>query len=350
MLNILDRRRLKTAYIGWLGNNNLGDESMFQAFSMHVRSVVYPPISLMDRMKGRIRGIRSSCASVCMGGGTRIFGRSWTCLREAMNAGLRGWTFGTGVRNPDFWRKARDVPVWINEWQEVLSRCSHVSVRGPLSQKILESHGISSIVVGDPIFLFCADMLPQLPTRPVLGLNVGWANGDLWGGNDEAVLKAIVGAACAFREKGWLLRLYCVCREDLRACRNAAAQLGLGMNAIERIWNNAYSFFESVRSCSMFLGFKLHASALAYCAYIPTIAIEYRPKVRDFMASVGAESRCPRSDRINRDVLVELIDKALVDQLRIQQEQRQMALLQKSRLLDFLRLVDPPGLLEQPKH
>ena len=71
----------------------------------------------------------------------------------------------------------------------------------------------------------------------------------------------------------------------------------------------------------MFLGQKLHATVLACVNRVPSVMIEYRPKCRDFMASLDLERYVIRTDefraqsaaamieelRLERDVVVEAL-------------------------------------------
>ena len=55
-------------------------------------------------------------------------------------------------------------------------------------------------------------------------------------------------------------------------------------------------YLELVRPLSTFVGMKLHATALATCAYVPSVMVEYRPKCRDFMQAIGQDEATIRSD------------------------------------------------------
>lgn len=294
--------------------------------------------SLAHRLLRRLLTPSRYFRAVCLGGGTLILGGSCSPFGEALDLGLPGWTFGTGVKNPSFWRS---IPGWnprLREWREVLGRCIRVTVRGPHSQKILKDYGIESTVVGDPVFLESSTKLPALPSRPVLGLNFGWSGNRLWGGDDQRVANTMICAARALKNDGWGMELYCVSRSEDRTTLEASDRLDVDRGSIKRIFSDAGKFMSSVRECcTVFVGFKLHASLLAFCSYVPTIALEYRPKVRDFMASVDCESRCLRTDTLDADELTAQIVRAHECRKDIQEKQADRSLALRDKLLDQIR-------------
>jgi polysaccharide pyruvyl transferase WcaK-like protein len=64
---------------------------------------------------------------------------------------------------------------------------------------------------------------------------------------------------------------------------------------------------ETVASSSIVVGERLHACVLAAAADKPFVAIEYRPKVRDFSESVAMDDYVIRSDELRASHLVELV-------------------------------------------
>jgi polysaccharide pyruvyl transferase WcaK-like protein len=68
-------------------------------------------------------------------------------------------------------------------------------------------------------------------------------------------------------------------------------------------------------SADLVIGERLHAVVLAAAVGTPFVAVEYRPKVRDFAASVGREDVVVRTDEIERlDDVVSLALKRSADQ------------------------------------
>ena len=55
---------------------------------------------------------------------------------------------------------------------------------------------------------------------------------------------------------------------------------------------------------------RLHAAVVAAAAGTPFVAIEYRPKIRDFARSVDQEDLVVRSDEMSAEILVALVSQA----------------------------------------
>ena len=58
---------------------------------------------------------------------------------------------------------------------------------------------------------------------------------------------------------------------------------------------------------STFVGMKLHAVALATCAYVPSIMLEYQPKCRDYMQAIGQDTATIRTDCFKAEEVWEII-------------------------------------------
>ncbi len=63
-----------------------------------------------------------------------------------------------------------------------------------------------------------------------------------------------------------------------------------------------------IASADLVIGERLHAVVLAAAMATPFVAVEYRPKLRDFAASVGREDSVLRTDEMERlDEVVDLV-------------------------------------------
>jgi polysaccharide pyruvyl transferase WcaK-like protein len=63
-----------------------------------------------------------------------------------------------------------------------------------------------------------------------------------------------------------------------------------------------------VSQCQMFLGMKLHAVVLAIATGVPSLALEYRPKLRDFMESISASDAVIRFDELTSSHFPDLVE------------------------------------------
>jgi polysaccharide pyruvyl transferase WcaK-like protein len=67
------------------------------------------------------------------------------------------------------------------------------------------------------------------------------------------------------------------------------------------------AFVDYLHGFDVVVSVKLHAAVLAAAAGVPFVAVEYRPKVRDFAESVGAVERTFRSSEIEGDELARAV-------------------------------------------
>ena len=100
---------------------------------------------------------------------------------------------------------------------------------------------------------------------------------------------------------GWRITLYVVWPKDLSITKALAVEVGIPRSSIYRVYCNPAKFISAVRRHSVFVGFKLHGVVLSFCAGVPSFMIEYRPKCRDFMESIGAEDFVTRADQLSLD-------------------------------------------------
>jgi polysaccharide pyruvyl transferase WcaK-like protein len=53
---------------------------------------------------------------------------------------------------------------------------------------------------------------------------------------------------------------------------------------------------DKLETFDVFIGLRLHSVIFSYCATTPAVLIEYRPKARDFMQSIGMDDFNVRTD------------------------------------------------------
>jgi polysaccharide pyruvyl transferase WcaK-like protein len=62
-----------------------------------------------------------------------------------------------------------------------------------------------------------------------------------------------------------------------------------------------------MENLDLMVSMKLHAGILAAAANVPFVSLEYRPKCRDFGASLGWEEFLIRTDQLQQDSLIERV-------------------------------------------
>ena len=196
----------------------------------------------------------------------------------------------------------------MDRWAPILRRCSYIGVRGPLSAESLKACGFDNVViVGDPVIALAQHVGTAPGDSMRLGLNIGVSGGQVWGSELE-IESQYIRLARAARRAGWDVQWFVIWPGDLAVTRRAAEASRTGQY-IHRVYGDYTRYMKLVGGMSVFVGMKLHAVALATCAFVPSIMVEYRPKCLDYMASIGQEQFTIRSDSLDGVDLLDRIDR-----------------------------------------
>src|SRR5690606_6880122 len=203
-----------------------------------------------------------------------------------------------------YWGETEDP----EKWKRWLDTCCYVGVRGPNSAKTLSDWGYEGEfeICGDPALALIGK--GEAEAGSVLVARV-WAGGELGGGSDLEVVEEIAGAVSRLLTEGRKVTLFsCHPTDDrpilmIRDMVGPGTEYFCGYESVDKSMN-------VISSASVVIGERLHACVLAAAAGRPFVGLEYRPKVRDFAASVGMEQYVMRTDEVGRDDLVELVHAA----------------------------------------
>ena len=305
-IRFLATARPRTAYIGWNGHGNLGDEILYRA----CETLLGKELALYSKMytgKGvkYILGKKVDC--VLLGGGTLVHSKFFLERFHALHAPWQV-VFGSGVQDPVFWNQFPGFQENMVAWRETLNQVDYLSVRGPLSQQVLRDNGVTTPIelIGDPALIFARKTVGPGPGKKILGVNVGATRNHVWGGDDTAVVRGLLPHLVRLGQAGWSFVFFPVCHGDLPLTEMVME--GLGGFPVSCVDNflDARAFMEGLEGVDVFLGEKLHSVILAVCVQTPSIMLEYRPKCRDFMASMEMEDHCFRVDALEE---VDLADR-----------------------------------------
>jgi polysaccharide pyruvyl transferase WcaK-like protein len=319
-IKYLTSLKKKAYYIGWHGNNNLGDEVLLGA----LKELFGKKIAFYE--KKRIgKGVKyiynSSFEYILLGGGTLINGGEEYLNQFTGIASEQKIVFGTGVDDPQFWSKIPNAYDTINEWVKALNRSDYIGVRGPLSNKLLKEWGVVKDIktVGDPALFYLRPQISRKRKNKVLGINIGSMSGHLWGGNDNEFLADLTRALKILGNKGWSFKFFPVFCYDIDFIFKAMDMLnGYPVDYVKN-YMDINTFMNDLKHVDIFIGEKLHSVILAMCTHTPSIMLEYRPKCRDFMMSIGMENLTVRTDQIIEDQIVDLVE-TLYENIEFEQE------------------------------
>ena len=348
-------------YLGWVGQNNLGDEAMYQLCKMRFSSVRwssfyevrYKPdlvqaLTLGVRNSPRLfhsmveelqqqRRLRALVAKGAhrlsahlkgevglLGGGTLINQAEWN-LQSYIE--VRNQTrslvpvFGAGVAAPEFWSTKADWKDRRKDWVAVLAELPVVGVRGPHSAALLKDAGATNVVVcGDPAIAYSAGYQNQQPSydptdRPLrIAINTGDCSGNLWGSPEDIQLSLLGLTRWLLKNGNRRIEFIPVWDKDVSHCIDIARRAGMAEASVSPVLNSHASFLRKVQNFDLVVALKLHAAVLSAAANVPFILLEYQPKCLDFAASIDWEQFTIPTSQLNPAKLIERVA-SLIEQL-----------------------------------
>jgi polysaccharide pyruvyl transferase WcaK-like protein len=284
-------------YVGWVGYDNLGDEAMLEAFR---RLLPWATVEV----SGTPREL------LLLGGGTLINRSTYLgWLTERDSPRIERAVVGTGVANPAYWGVTEQTEDWVR-W---LSSCVYVGVRGPHSETTLRDWGYEGPleVCGDSALLFERPPAAQAEEGLVV-VSPAWTGDELWGGSDDSVMKTLAEAVRGWLGDGREVRFLSCNPADDRPIFETMRAAGHPDLPYLAGYRDLDATLHLLASAELVVGERLHAAVLAAAVGTPFVAVEYRPKLGDFAASVGAESALVRTDHLTPETLAEAAANAAV--------------------------------------
>ena len=294
---IFEKKPIVSYVGGWLGHKNLGDEILFKALKHLFNRFDFLHFDGSKTISTLLQSFPYIKGGILAGGTLINRNESWLKIaKKFCEINDKFYIFGSGVANPFFWSNNNFWENLFDQWKPILEKSSFVGVRGPLSAELLDDIGIKNVeVVGDPVIAFAENEIFMSYQQNSIGLNIGQSNGNVWG-NEEKILYEFIKLANFAKKAKWEVKWFVVCPDDLKITLKAAKSSNTLSN-IYTIYNNHCEYIELVKSVSVFVGMKLHATILATCSFVPSIMLEYRPKCLDYMKSINQEESNIRTDK-----------------------------------------------------
>jgi len=133
----------------------------------------------------------------------------------------------------------------------------------------------------------------------------------LWGGSDEAVMDGLANAVEAWLGEGREVSFLSCNPADDRPIFEIMRAAGRPELPYLAGYRDLDATLALLSSAGLVVGERLHAAVLAAAVGAPFVAVEYRPKLADFAASVGSETAVVRTDNVTPDTLAEAATSAL---------------------------------------
>jgi polysaccharide pyruvyl transferase WcaK-like protein len=200
----------------------------------------------------------------------------------------------------------------MDEWMSFIDSSLYAGVRGPDSVGYLEELGYKGEmdVFGDPALALTRPAGTEEVAGRVVVCPVHTA-GDLWGQDDQVVFAKLADTVRSLRTAGHEVVMMSAFPSDDRWL----IEIMRAADATDATYVPGYDSLEAtmgwLASADLVIGERLHASILAAACETPFIALEYRPKIRDFAKSIGLERQVLRTDEMHG--LDDLVTASLAD-------------------------------------
>ena len=209
--------------------------------------------------------------------------------------------------------------------RRILRMTDVILLRDQLSAELVEeiAPGLQYSLGPDPVLLLPEVDLPRNPPlchqchNKSLGISIApffsVAHHNHEG--DQRVYQAMAEALDGVLDSGGveMVKLFCLhagAEYDYGAARAVQSRMRHARRAcVIPYLPNPYDVFAEISSCDYFLGFRLHATVLAYMASVPMATVDYHPKVTGFadMIELPEQARLPLED-VERDNLSQLLE------------------------------------------
>ncbi len=305
----IDNKGRKLSYVGWGGNNNVGDDAIFLGTKQ-----LFTDFELVDVDEN------INPEATIYGGGTLMPPKPPEAdqIRNTYSA-----TIGVGVKEPEF-RNQRFAPLDLGYYfgimgqrellrnkfvkyalrpleflsDSVMIQTDHIydyqfdimrdfdrlGVRGPVAEEILSRYNVDCEVVGDTALILEPTEYHREETKKI-GLTL--RDGGYKWSDDDQYIDIVVNVLESLPDE-YQFVLIPFAPEDI----------GLHLNLEKRITNSVYKDYCSYHTdvqgvldeyaeCDVIIGEKLHASVLASCTFTPFISLEYQKKNEGFSRSVN---------------------------------------------------------------
>ncbi|MBA7631673.1 hypothetical protein ES703_39208 [subsurface metagenome] len=316
-------RSPKMAYVGgWQGHRNLGDEAVYGALKQ-----LFYPANFVEYNKNavpcRLLKFLPVCEAALLAGGT-VIGQKKSAIRWAENCFelcSHRIVFGAGVTDPSFLAYESGTSSWQEYkqlWKGILEKFEYIGVRGPMSAELLTDFGLKKVeVIGDPVLSLSMTQFHHNASidSNTIGINVGQAKGSVWG-SESQIFEEYIRLATLAKNAGWRIKWFVVWPGDLLVTKQIAVASKTN-NEIYELYEDYNRYVELVAPVSVFVGMKLHAVALATCAYVPSVMLEYQPKCRDYMMSIEQDGNTIRTDNFKAEAVWEMVTTLNVNRKKI---------------------------------
>lgn len=337
--------RRELIYLGWQGNDNFGDELLYEAWKAALDRPLAKtaPLTLgrylVKQAPGFVRDRLASAGAdrlILLGGGTTIGFGTWakhTRLAKSMFAASGVLIPGAGAaeRGDDTLLNSQpyDWPAWRAEPGVAL-----MGVRGPLTARECARNWRATNVIGDPALLYPLHRTIDVVPQPTVGVCLGS------GGHSKFDIGSVADAAArAADDLDASVTVFEVAPSDRAVTQELVRRLGRPVRTLA-FDGDVDDMMREIAACRLFFSERLHGAVAASSLRVPTVPLAYASKCDDYWLSV-AQERARIQPGATADEMIDEARRALQPAQRDLRD-RNVALLQgrleaaASRIRDWL--------------
>jgi hypothetical protein len=286
--------RRELIYLGWQGNDNFGDELLYESWKA---ALAHPLTKTAPLTLGRYlvkeapRFARDRIASLgaerllLLGGGTTIGFGTWaehTRLAQTMfsTAGVLIPGAGAAERGDDTLLTSQpyDWPAWRAEPNVAL-----YGVRGPLTARECARSWRPADVLGDPALLYPLHRTIEVEPEATIGVCLGS------GGHSKFDIASVAAAVEMIADELQAsVAVFEVTPADAPVTRDLARRIGRRVRTVV-FDGDVHAMMQKIAACRLVLSERLHGAVAASSLRVPTVPLAYASKCDDYWLSVAEE-------------------------------------------------------------
>jgi Polysaccharide pyruvyl transferase len=306
-------------YVGFCGNNNLGDDIIFDVVQRYLYPLqlvnASPVLPVELRLAQLSRRNVAFLKHMVVGGGTLLNSSNYVdrCSR-VLRAGGDVFIFGTGVRDPVYWARhlgQASMAAIAARWLSAINAAQLVTVRGPLSARMLNEMGVTREVeiVGDPA-LSTSLLTTSPPKEPgLIGLNIGSHRPSMV--SFDELVQLLRQSMLDLLRRGYRLVFFALHPIDLECFFGLQREPWARGIELVKLFGSHRKEVARIAACELVISQRLHAAVVAHAYGVPAVAMVYDPKILDHMAAMGQEAWAVDPKRSSPAQLSETISSAL---------------------------------------
>lgn len=307
--------------MGWLGENNIGDEvlfdlfiHMFQKYNHNSNNVKIDAFSFKEEIQQKV----TDYDLVVLGGGSLLHLPYWLneCLK-AIKANIPIVCWGTGVdgyykkEHLDTIRLPENV---LKQYRAVFEHFKYFNVRGPFTVNSIRNCGIDVNIeeIGDPALIYAMEnfdkeLFNESKDETIL-INWGTSYNQIFGFNELRVENELVDIAKKLISAGYTITIYPVWTEDIRTVKRLVEKINHpNCQSINEVYDTN-DLLKLIAKSKLTINMKLHANILSASANVPFISLAYRGKCFDFASTVNCLEYTVSTDIVTSNTVETLIE------------------------------------------